>query len=34
MKKNPYRFLSESARNACDRYGVKSVSALARKPAK
>lgn len=34
MKKNPYRFLSESARNACDRYGVKSISALARKPAR
>lgn len=34
MKKNAYRFLSESARSACDRYGVKSISALARKPAK
>ena len=34
MEKNPYRFLSESAQNACDRYGVKSISALARKPAK
>lgn len=33
MKRNPYRFLSESARNACDRYGVKSISALARKQA-
>jgi len=31
MKKNHYRFLSEQARNAGERYGVKSVSALARK---
>jgi len=32
MKKNEYRFLSEQAVNASRRYGVKSVSALARKP--
>jgi ubiquinone/menaquinone biosynthesis C-methylase UbiE len=32
MKKNQYRFLSEQAVNASRRYGVKSVSALARKP--
>ena len=32
MKKNQYRFLSEQAVNASQRYGVKSVSALARKP--
>lgn len=32
MKKNPYRFLSASAVNAAERYGVKSVSLLARKP--
>ncbi|MGH8872222.1 MAG: methyltransferase domain-containing protein [Acidimicrobiia bacterium] len=32
MKKNRYRFLSDQAKNACQRYGVKSVSALARKP--
>lgn len=31
MKKNEYRFLSDSARGACDRYGVKSISALARR---
>lgn len=31
MKKNPYRFLSQQALNASDRYGVKSVSILARK---
>lgn len=31
MKKNQYRFLSEQARSASQRYGVKSVSALARK---
>lgn len=32
MKKNQYRFLSESAIKAGERYGVKSVSLLARKP--
>lgn len=32
MKKNPYSFLSDSARAASERYGVKSVSLLARKP--
>jgi arsenite methyltransferase len=32
MKKNQYRFLSLQALNASQRYGVKSVSALARKP--
>ena len=32
MKKNQYRFLSEQAVNASRQYGVKSVSALARKP--
>lgn len=31
MKKNRYRFLSPQALNASDRYGVKSVSLLARK---
>ncbi|WP_248305514.1 methyltransferase domain-containing protein [Agromyces sp. H66] len=31
MKRNAYRFLSERSRNASDRYGVKSVSILARK---
>lgn len=31
MKKNQYRFLSEQAQSASERYGVKSVSALARK---
>jgi len=31
MKKNPYRFLSERARDASARYGVKSVSVLARR---
>jgi arsenite methyltransferase len=34
MKKNRYRFLSDRARNASERYGVKSVSALARKQEK
>ena len=34
MKKNPYRFLSDRARTASERYGVKSISALARKPEK
>lgn len=32
MKRNNYRFLSEQAINASERYGVKSVSLLARKP--
>lgn len=32
MKKNQYRFLSDSAIKAGERYGVKSVSLLARKP--
>jgi len=32
MKKNPYWFLSEQARDASARYGVKSVSLLASKP--
>ncbi|MGH8916379.1 MAG: hypothetical protein ACRDZM_17915 [Acidimicrobiia bacterium] len=31
MKKNQYRFLSEQALGASERYGVKSVSILARK---
>jgi arsenite methyltransferase len=31
MKKNRYQFLSDRARDAGERYGVKSVSALARK---
>jgi arsenite methyltransferase len=31
MKRNPYRFLSRRARDAGEKYGVKSVSALARK---
>lgn len=31
VKENPYRFLSEQAQNACTRYGVKSVSLMARK---
>lgn len=31
MKRNRYRFLSDQAHNASERYGVKSVSALARK---
>jgi ubiquinone/menaquinone biosynthesis C-methylase UbiE len=31
MKKNQYRFLSEQAQGASERYGVKSVSVLARK---
>lgn len=33
MKANPYEFLSEQARGASDRYGVKSVSVLAVKEA-
>lgn len=32
MKKNQYGFLSDSARSASKRFGVKSVSILARKP--
>jgi hypothetical protein len=31
MKKNSYQFLSDQARDASARYGVKSVSLLARK---
>lgn len=31
VEENPYRFLSERARNACARYGVKSISLLAQK---
>lgn len=31
MKKNPYEFISEQAQNASAKYGVKSVSILARK---
>jgi ubiquinone/menaquinone biosynthesis C-methylase UbiE len=34
MKRNQYRFLSESALGAGERYGVKSISLLARKPDK
>ena len=30
-RSNPYQFLSEQARNASDRFGVKSVSVLARR---
>jgi len=30
-RENPYRFISEQAQNACSRYGVKSVSLMARK---
>jgi arsenite methyltransferase len=33
VRENPYEFLSEQARNASIRYGVKSVSLLAVKPA-
>lgn len=29
IRGNPYRFISEQARDACDKYGVKSVSLLA-----
>lgn len=29
LKQNPYKFISEQARNASDKYGVKSVSLLA-----
>jgi len=31
MRKNPYEFISEQAQNASAKYGVKSVSILARK---
>jgi ubiquinone/menaquinone biosynthesis C-methylase UbiE len=31
MKRNPYQFLSERARNASIEYGVRSLSLLARK---
>jgi arsenite methyltransferase len=31
IRENPYRFVSERARNACDKYGVRSVSLLATK---
>jgi ubiquinone/menaquinone biosynthesis C-methylase UbiE len=34
MKRNQYRFLSESALGAGERYGVKSISLFARKPDK
>ncbi|MEI8410908.1 MULTISPECIES: hypothetical protein [unclassified Kribbella] len=33
MWRNPYEFLSERARDASVRYGVKSISLLAEKPA-
>jgi arsenite methyltransferase len=32
IKRNPYEFISERARDASAKYGVKSVSLLARKP--
>jgi arsenite methyltransferase len=32
LRENPYEFISERARNASAKYGVKSVSLLARKP--
>jgi arsenite methyltransferase len=32
LRENPYEFVSERARNASAKYGVKSVSLLARKP--
>jgi arsenite methyltransferase len=31
LRENPYHFISDQARNASSRYGVKSVSVLARK---
>lgn len=31
IRRNPYEFISEQARNASDKYGVKSVSLLAAK---
>jgi arsenite methyltransferase len=33
IRENPYDFISERARNASEKYGVKSVSVLAVKPA-
>jgi arsenite methyltransferase len=33
LRENPYRFISEQAQNASEKYGVKSVSVLAVKPA-
>jgi ubiquinone/menaquinone biosynthesis C-methylase UbiE len=33
LRENPYEFISERARNASQKYGVKSVSILARKAA-
>ena len=32
LRENPYEFISERARNASSKYGVKSVSLVARKP--
>jgi arsenite methyltransferase len=32
LRENPYRFISERAKNASEKYGVKSVSVLAVKP--
>jgi arsenite methyltransferase len=32
LRQNPYEFISERARNASSKYGVKSVSLVARKP--
>jgi hypothetical protein len=32
IRDNPYEFISDRARNASDKYGVKSVSLLAIKP--
>ncbi|NUT32073.1 MAG: methyltransferase domain-containing protein [Hamadaea sp.] len=32
VRENPYRFVSDRARRASDKYGVRSVSLLARKP--
>ena len=32
LRENPYKFISERAVNASDKYGVKSVSVLAAKP--
>jgi arsenite methyltransferase len=34
IRRNPYQFISEQARNASTRYGVKSISLLANKPAR
>jgi hypothetical protein len=31
IRENPYKFISERAQNASVKYGVKSVSLLARK---